>query len=170
MTFRIVLFSLLMTAMSSCKFVKYGFNGSSIPPDVNTISIALFPVQGQNAAIAPPTYSQDFTEALRNIFLQQSRLELSSGDADLIMEGEIVNYQVKTASVSNNQAETENLTISIKVRYTDVKHPENSFEQTFTQMLPYAAGTNLSSVEPTLLPQLNEMLTQDIFNKALGNW
>lgn len=160
----------LTLCLSGCKFVNYSFSGSSVPADVNTISIATFPIQGQGAAIAPATLSQDFTEALRDIFIQQSRLELVRDNGDLIVEGEITGYTVKNAAVSNNQAAAENLVITIKVKYIDTKHPENSYEQTFSQMEPYDAGTNLSDVEPTLIPIITERITQDIFNKSLGNW
>lgn len=150
--------------------MSYSFTGSSVPADVNTISIATFPLQGQGSAIAPATLSQDFTEELRDIFIQQSRLELVRNNGDLIVEGEITGYTVKNAAVSNNQAAAENLVITIKVKYIDTKHPENSYEQTFSQMEPYDAGTNLSDVEPTLIPIITERITQDIFNKSLGNW
>jgi hypothetical protein len=167
---RLSVIAAIVFLFTGCKFVNYGFSGSSVPADVNTISIATFPIIGQNAAIAPATLSQDFTEALRNIFVQQSRLELVRNNGDMIVEGEITGYSVRSAAVSNNQAATENLVISVKVTFTDQKHPENSYEQTFSQMEPYDAGRNLSDVEPTIVPVITEKLTQDIFNKTLGNW
>jgi hypothetical protein len=167
---RFFVITCLSLFLSGCKFANYSFSGTSIPIDVNTISITTFPIQGQNAAIAPATLSQNFTEALRDIFIQQSRLELVRNNGDLIIEGEIIGYTVRNAAVSNNQAATENLIITVKVKYIDNKHPENSYEQKFSQMEPYSAGTNLSDVEPTIIPIITERITQDIFNKSLGNW
>mgnify|MGYP003885005063 CR=1 FL=1 len=162
--------SLMLLMMSSCKFVNYSFTSGSVPLDVNTISISNFPVQGQRAAIAPPSLSQDLSEGLRDIFIQQSRLTMVRQNGDLIMEGEITGYELQNASVANNTAAQQNLVITINVRYTDTKHPENSYEQSFKQMASFDATQNLSDVESGLTSTIIESLAQDVFNKSLGNW
>jgi hypothetical protein len=72
--------------------------------------------------------------------------------------------------VQDAAATLNKLTITVKVRYTDTKNEKNSYEQTFSGIEQFDANTNLSSVEQTLIDQINEQLTQDIFNKSLGNW
>ncbi|HAW19209.1 MAG TPA: hypothetical protein DCX14_03420 [Flavobacteriales bacterium] len=154
------------TALAGCK-VNYSFTGASVSPDVNTISIATFP---NYASLAPPSLSQAFTEELKDIFLRQTNLALVKENGDLIIAGEITNYSVKGEAVKDDATSLNKLTIVVKVRYTDTKDDEKSFEQTFSGFQQFDANTNLSSVEQTLIDQINEQLTQDIFNKSLGNW
>lgn len=151
---------------TGCK-VNYSFTGASVAADVNTISIATFP---SYAPLAPPALSQSFTEALKDIFLRQTNLTLIKQNGDLIIEGEITDYRVQSEAVQDASATLNKLTITAKVRYTDTKNEKNSYEQTFTGFEQFDANTNLSSVEQTLIDQINEQLTQDIFNKSLGNW
>lgn len=163
-------FLIAVVFLNGCRFVSYSFTSGSVPADVNTISVATFPVQGQRAALAPPTLSQDVSEGLRNIFVQQSRLNLVRQNGDLILEGEIVGYDIENASVANNTAAQQNVIISINVRYTDTKHPENSYEQSFRQMASFDASQNLADVESSITSTIIEALAQDVFNKSLGNW
>jgi hypothetical protein len=149
-----------------CK-VNYSFTGASVSPNVKTISIATFP---SYAALAPPALSQTFTEALKDIFLRQTNLTLVKQNGDLIIEGEITDYQVRSEAVQDAAATLNRLTITVSVRYTDTKDEKKSFEQKFSGFEQFDANTNLSSVEQTLIDQINEQLTQDIFNKSLGNW
>lgn len=158
---------LLCLSVAGCK-VNYSFTGASVSPDVHTISIATFP---SYAPLAPPSLSQSFTEALKDIFLRQTNLSLVKNNGDLIMEGEIVNYDVRGEAVTGNEISSLNrLTITVKVRYTDTKDEKQSYEQSFSNFAQYDATQNLSDVEATLIEEINQKLCQDIFNKSLGNW
>lgn len=156
-----------MMLLAGCK-VNYSFTGASVAPDVKTISIATFPAY---APLAPPTLGQDFTEALKDIFIRQTNLTLVKSNGDLIIEGEITGYATRGEAVSGNDQSTLNrLTISVNVRYTDTKDEKNSYEQKFSNFAQYSGDQNLSSVQDALVEDINEKLTQDIFNKSLGNW
>ena len=72
----------------SCK-PSYSFTGASISPEVQTVSIDFFQ---SYAPLAPPIASQFFTEAMKDIFLQQTNLTLVKQDGDLQFSGAIVNY------------------------------------------------------------------------------
>ena len=157
---------ILPILLFGCK-VNYSFTGASVAPDVKTLSIATFP---SYAPLGPPALSQSFTEALKDIFLRQTNLTLVKQNGDLIIEGEITDYRVKSEAVQDAAATLNRLTITVKVRYTDTKNEKNSYEQTFSGFEQFDANTNLSSVEQTLIDQISEQLTQDIFNKSLGNW
>lgn len=162
----LLLFISLM--LSSCFSVKYSFTGAQIAPDVNTISVATFP---SFASLAPPSLSQSFTESLKDIFLQQTRLTLVKANGDLIIEGEITDYKTNSEAVQgNDQSSLNRLTISVKVRYTDTKNEANSYEQSFTNFAQFSGTQTLANVESQLIDEINEKLTQDIFNKSLGNW
>ncbi|GAB5539503.1 MAG: hypothetical protein Salg2KO_16060 [Salibacteraceae bacterium] len=156
----------LVLIFSGCK-VNYSFTGASVTPGVNTISIQTFP---SYAPQGPPTLSQDFSETLKDIFLTQTNLTLVKNNGDLLMEGEITDYRIQSEAISNDRATQNKLTITVKVRYTDTKDDTKSYEQTFSNFAQFDANTNISSVESQLIEEINERLTQDIFNKSLGSW
>ena len=152
---------------SSCK-VNYSFSGASVSPDVKTVSIQTFK---NNASLAKPTLPQTFTEALKDIFTSQTSLGIISRDADLNFEGEITNYATAPVALqSNDQAALNRLTITINVRFTNVKDEKQKFESTFSRYADYSSSQSLSAVEDELIRQINEQLVQDVFNKAMINW
>jgi hypothetical protein len=62
------------------------------------------------------------------------------------------------------------LTVTVKVRYTDTKNEENSYEQSFSNFAQFSSQQTLADQETQLIDEINEKLAQDIFNKSLGNW
>lgn len=151
-----------------CK-VSYSFTGASVSPDTKTISIATFP--SYQAPLAPPSLSQTFSESLKDIFLRQTNLTLVKNNGDIIVEGDIVNYvSIDEAVTGGAVTSISRLTITVKVRYTDTKNEENSYEQTFANFAQYDSKQTLAEVETQLIDEVNEKLAQDIFNKSLGNW
>lgn len=152
---------------TACR-VSYSLNGASIPPEAKTVSVTFF----QNyAAMAPPTLSQSFTEALRTKLSSQSRLALISRDGDLAFEGSITGYSTMPVAIqSTDQAALNRLSITVNVKYTCSFDEKKNFEQSFSRFADYPSNQNLTSVESRLIQEINDQLTQDIFNKALNNW
>lgn len=157
--------TLLALSLYGCS-VNYSFTG--ISTDAETVTIEFF--RGK-AALAPPTYSQLFTESLKDIFLQQTSIDLVSNGGDLHFEGEIVDYVSRPAGVGGNQqAALNRLTITVKVKFTNHLNEEDNFEQTFSKFEDYSANQSLKQVENGLIEEINTQLTQDILQKAIGNW
>ena len=157
-----------LVAGQSCK-VSYSFTGASIDPKIKTISVKYFPNRSE---IVVPTLSQQFTDALKEKFRSQTKLQQVNSTGDVNFEGEIVRYTPTqaTAIQSNDKPAKNRLTIDVKVRYTNNIKPEESFEQTFSRYQEYDATTSLNSVESNLITQIVDQLTDDIFNKAFANW
>jgi len=148
--------------------VNYSFTG--ISTNAETVSIQYFPISG-NAALAPPTYSQEFTEALKDIFIQQTSIELIDRNGELQFEGEVVGYQNTPIAIqSNDQAAQNRLSITINVRFVNQLDNTQNFEQRFTRFVDYDASQDLTQVESQLTSEINEQLTQDILTRAIGNW
>ena len=157
----------LLVLFSSCR-MGYSFSGASISPDVKTVAIQTF---RNNASLAPPTISQTFTEALKDIFTSQTKLGVVSRDGDLNLEGEITNYLTAPVAIqSNDQAARTRLTITINVRFTNIKDEKQNFETTFSRYTDYPSTQSLSAVQEQLIQQINEQLVQDVFNKSMVNW
>jgi hypothetical protein len=148
--------------------VSYSLNGASIPPEAKTVSVTFF----QNyASLAPPTLSQKFTEALRTRLSSQSRLTLVSKEGDLAFEGSITGYATSPVGIqSTDVAAQTRLTITVNVKYTCSFDEKKNFEQSFSKFADYKSDLSLTSVESRLIDDINDQLTQDIFNKALNNW
>lgn len=161
----ITVFTLLV---AGCK-VQYGFNLTSLPEDVKTVSVAFFT---NNASIVQPTLSQVFTEKLKDKFITETNLGLVPANGDFAFSGEIVDYVVAPVSVQsgNTTASLNRLTISIKTKFVCEKHPELGFDQVFTNFQDFDASQDISAVEATLIDEITDMTVQDIFNKSAVNW
>ncbi len=146
----------------------YSFTGASIPPGAKTVSIRYFP---NNADLVEPTLSQTFTDALRDKFASQTNLDVISENGDLQFRGEITNYEVTPVAITGEQTAALNrLTISVKVKYTNTLNEEVDFESSFSRYEDYPSEKDLTEVRQGLIDQINEMLVEDIFNKAVVNW
>jgi len=146
----------------------YSFTGASISPEVKTVEIKYFP---NRAKLVNPTLSQYFTDALKDKFVSQTNLELVESNGDLVFEGFIQGYTTAPIAIQGDQTAALNrLTVKVKVKFTNKKEPEHSYENVFTQYQDYESSAALSSVEEALIVQINEALVEDIFNKAVVNW
>ncbi|MBD79362.1 MAG: hypothetical protein CL840_10605 [Crocinitomicaceae bacterium] len=163
----VVVLSFLVTNQG-CK-MSYGFNDASIDyTKVKTISISVFP---NYAPLAQPTLSQEFTEALRDIFLVQTRLDLVKTDGDLQFSGKITGYSTAPVGIQADEIAAQNrLTITVQVKFVNKSDESKNYESSFTQYADYDSNKPLNEVESELVKEINELLTQQIFNKAVSNW
>ncbi len=151
----------------SCK-VNYSFTGASIPENVKTVSVKTFQTY---APLANANLSQTFTEALKDKFLSQTNLDLVARDGDLRFEGSITGYNVTSVAIQGNETAALNrLTITVKVKFTNTKDDKLDYETSFSRYTDYESSQNLGSIEDGLITEINDQLTQDIFNKAVSNW
>ena len=169
-TYAVLLFCTTVTAFSSCK-IKYSFSGASIPPDAKTVSIAYFP---NNAPMVAPILSATLTDALQDRFSRQTRLTLVREGGDLSFEGEITNYTSTPASITSSGedavAAMNRLTITVRVRFVNALDPKQNYDRTFSAFSDYPSSSLLQSVESQLIPEIVDMLVEDIFNAAVSNW
>lgn len=159
--------AVLLAVLTGCT-VKYSFSGASISPDAKTVSVAYFP---NNAPMVAPILSSTLTDALQDKFSRQTKLSVVREGGDLSFEGEITNYTSTPNSISADEYATENrLTITVRVKFTNILEPNQSFNRTFSAFLTYPTSSLLTEIEPELIPQIVDMLVEDIFNAAVSNW
>ena len=92
-------------------------------------------------------------------------------DADLTLEGTISGYVVTPLAIQQNeQAARNRLTITVNVKFTNVKDEKQNFESPFSRYADFDSKVNISSVEEALIAEINTQLVDDIFNKAVINW
>lgn len=156
---------LVVLGISGC---SYSFTGASVSPDVKTVQIDFFPNQ---SSLVQPSLSQTFTEKLRDRFVSQTNLELVTSGGDLIFEGAITNYFSRPLAIQGNeQAALNRITITVQVKYSNRKSPDDDFDNAFTRYADFSANQNLASVELDLIDQICDQLVNDIFNKSVVNW
>ncbi len=160
-----VLSLLALGALSSC---AYSLTGASVQEDVSTFSVELFE---NRALLVSNLLAPTLTDQVRQKFQQQSRLQLVRREGDLRVSGVITNYFVAPVALqSTATAGANRLTITVKVTFVNVKHPEENFEQDFTQFQDFPATQTLAQRETDLNRLISDRLSQDIFNKALSGW
>ncbi|MDD5951140.1 MAG: LptE family protein [Bacteroidales bacterium] len=146
----------------------YSFSGTSIQPDVNSITINYIEYK---ALKVNPSLSNDLTEALKEQFRKMTKLEQVEMDGDLEIEGQITGYEVRaTAVTANEQAAQSRLTVNVKISFTNRKHPEDDLEQNFSAYADFDASMSLDSVEASLCQEIVEKLVEDIFNATVAQW
>ncbi len=161
---------LAATLAAACGYkVTYNLTGGSIPPDAKTFSVAYFP---NNAPMVAPTLSTTLTEALRDKFSRQTRLQQVDEGGDFAFEGEITNYSSTTASVSSGDYALQNrLTITVKVTFTNAIDQTLSFNnKSFSSYADYDSSQLLLDVQDQLIEEIVEKLVNDIYMAAAGNW
>ncbi len=166
-----VLLLFVMIAAIGC---SYKFNGASIPPAMKTINVRFFE---NNAPLVVPTLAQNFTEDLKARIRTQSRLSITQNESDAILEGRITGYEIKPIAFTDNTKPTagaNRLTITVSVKYTnnlDTGKVKSSFEESFSAFKDFTLqGSTLQSQEEGLIKQVNQQLTENIFNRAFAQW
>lgn len=162
------LFILIGLVATACS-ISYKFNGASIDyTKVKTITIKDFPNQ---APLVYPPLSQVFSEALKDIYIRQTRLQLVKSNGDLELEGEITGYDLTPMAVKEDAfASQTKLTVTIRVRYYNRVTPEDDFEQTFSAYREFDSNQMLQTVQDELCKQIVEELTEQIYNATVANW
>ena len=124
------------------------------------------------APLAGPEVGQQFTEALKDLIQRQSTLRWVADGGDIQYSGRIVGYDVSTSAVSGGQevASQNRLTMQVQVQYVHVMDQDLAFERTFSRFADFPATSDLIDVEQELVEEINEQLTQAVFNASLGNW
>lgn len=162
------LIPLLLSALLLQACGIYSFSGTSIQPDVNTISIHYVDYKAMRVN---PSLSNDLTEALRNQFRRMTRLEQVEIDGDLELSGEVTGYDVAAAAVTADEVAARNkLTVTVKFQFTNKKYPEDNFDKSFSAYAEYDSTQTLDAVESSLCAEIIDKLVEDIFNASVAQW
>lgn len=167
MTRRLLILAIAAAVLGACGI--YSFSGTSIQPDVNTITIDFIE---NKAPKINPALSNDLTEAMRNQFRRMTRLEQVDMDGDLEITGQITGYDVKATAITAGEVAAQNrLTITVKISFENRKHPEDNFEnKSFSAYSDYDSTNSLDAVESTLCAEITDKIVEDVFNATVAQW
>jgi hypothetical protein len=157
----------LAAVLSQCK-VSYSFSGVNISPEVTTYSVDYFP---NRAPIVQAQLSQLFTDALMDKIQGSTSLDLSTEGGDVQFSGEITGYNTRPTAITGDETAARNrLTITVRVKYTNLVEPDLDYDTSFSRYEDYDSSRNLTDVENELIEIIVEYLVEDIFNRAFVSW
>ena len=155
-------------ALSGCS-ISYKFNGASIDySKTRSISVADFP---NNAALVYAPLSNNLSDAIRDIYQRQTRLEVLRRGGNLELEGEITGYTLTPMAVSADSyaAETK-LTLTVRGRFTNNVAPEESFEKTYSAYQTFDSSRMLDEVQDELCNTMITEIAESIYNDTVAKW
>lgn len=157
---------MIFFVLAGCKY--YNFTGTG-KIDADSFQVNYFQ---NNAPIVEPGIERTFTLALQDLIQNQTSLTLTNSGADLVYEGEIVEYRIAPMTATADQRAAQNrLTITVLVRFTNNRDEEQSFERRFSHYYDYTGTEQLvGSQLNQALEVIYERITQDIFNASLAKW
>lgn len=166
-----ILIIILCACLNSCGI--YNFTGGDVGT-AKTFQVNYFQNYAtQNpGSIFEPGVDRDFQQALQNRIQNQSSLDLvNNGNADLLYEGEIVEYRISPMTATAEQTAAQNrLSMAVKVRFYNKTKEDVDFEQRFSFFFDYDANVQLASIKSEAHEIIFERITQDIFNASLADW
>ncbi|MEI6265358.1 MAG: LptE family protein [Sphingobacteriia bacterium] len=152
--------------LSGCKV--YSFKDAVIPSDVKTVKIGFFE---NRARYVNPQLAPKLTDKIQVKITSNTKLtRTNNDDAHYIINGTITNYDgSQTVGVSNQQASTNRLTVTVHVilkKTLDNKVEEFDVSRSFD----YSGNLSLQQAEGQLLDEVVRTLTDEIFNRIFSNW
>jgi len=151
------------------------YSMSGVSTTATNISVDQF---FNNTELAPANLGAEFTNKVKDYFIQNSNLSVVAENGQLALEGVITDYRLApiapTASGSSarvDQAALTRLTISVKINYTDTVEPKNSFkDRTFSFYQDFDNNQDFQAVQKDLEKKIFEQILIDLFNATIANW
>jgi hypothetical protein len=147
----------------------YTFKDISIDyTKIKTIKISYFE---NKARYVDPQFSPQFTDKLRQKITNQTRLtQVQTDDANYDVSGYVSAFDISTSGVSNQQASTNRLTVSIHLIFKNRVNEKQNKETDISRNFDYSANLTFTDAEPQLLPTILSNMTDEVFNAIFSNW
>ena len=157
---------MILVATTSCGV--YSFKDISLDPAVKTVEVHLIE---NRARYINPQLSPQLTDKLRQKVNNQTRLtSVQTGDAHYDISGTITDYTVTTAAISNQQAATNRLSVTVHITFKNRLDPTKDFEADVNRNFDFSASLSLNQAEAQLGDVIIRNMTDDIFNRVFSNW
>ncbi len=146
----------------------YTFRDISIPQDIKTARINFIE---NRARYINPLLSPQLTDKLRQKVNNQTKLTLIQGeDADYEINATITDYSFITAGISDKQAATNRLNVTVHVVFQNRKDPKADFEADVSRNFDFSASLSLQQAETQLQETIVNNLSDEIFNRIFSSW
>ena len=155
---------LLLLNFSGC----YSFKDVTIAPEVKTAKVNYF---GNKASYVNPQFSPALTEKLRQKINGQTRLTLvQADDAHYDISGWVSQYMLTTSAISNQQAATNRLVVTVHLIFRNRLDEKASFEADLSRNFDFDASLTLQQAESQKADEIVRNMTDEIFNRIFSNW
>lgn len=154
----------LVSIQGTC---RVGTRDVSIEAEAKTVKVNLFE---NRARYVNPQLAPKLTDKLRQKIVNQTRLTQTNSEADYEISGVVTDYSVSTSGISNQQAASNNLNVTVHIVYVNKVKPSRNFEADVTRNFPFASSLSLQQAETQLADQLISNLTDEIFNRIFSDW
>ncbi len=146
----------------------YSFKDVSIPPEVKTVRVNYIE---NRAPYVNPQLSPQLTERLRQKINNQTRLTLIQGDnADYEINAVIRGYNVTTAAISEQQAATNRLVVTVHIKFENRLDEKANFEADISRNFDFNANSSIQQAESQQGEDILKNVTDEIFNRIFSNW
>lgn len=158
---------LTMLLTTACS-ISYSFTGTNINYDVTKT------IQIDKIANRAP-YGWAPMEAMINNKLQDkyangTRLKIVKRSGDLQIAGEITSYdQFNKAVSADGYSSQVQLKITVNIRFKNTKTGQQ-WEKQFSATTQYDATQSLASVQETLVGEMLDDITDQVFNSTVADW
>lgn len=155
---------LLMLGLGAC----YSFKGISIDPETNAFRVE--PVEDVFYK-APASYPVEFYEALVLKIRKDSRLVMNNSQPDIVFKCKVTQFEVASQAPRPDVSSAINrCTVIIQVEFQNNKDEKKNWKQDFSRYIDFDAAVNFSTIQQQLTKEINDLLVEDIFNKAFTDW
>lgn len=162
----VFVFLLLLLSGSSCGIYK--FKDISIEAEAKTCRVAYIE---NKARFVNPQLSPQLTDKLRQKINNQTRLTLIQGDeADYDIKCEITGYDVTTAGVSQQQAATNRLIVTINITFRNKLDEKKNIDAPVSRNFDFSASLSLDQAQAQLTPTIIQNMVDEIFNRIFSSW
>ena len=145
----------------------YSFNDVSIPDSIKTIRINFIE---NKARYINPQLSPQLTDRIKQKINNQTRLTQKNGDdVHYEISGTITDYSVTTSGISNQQTQTNRLTVGVHITVNN-HLGDKTDEYDVSRSFEFPASSSLQAAEAGLMDEMVRSLTDDIFNRIFSNW
>jgi hypothetical protein len=154
--------------LSSCGV--YSFKDVSIQP-ANAKTIHIGYIENKARYVNPQLSPQLTDKFKQKISTQVSKLsQVESSDADFDVTAYVSGYDVSTSGVTNQQAATNRLTVTVHIDFKNRLDDKRSFSADISRNFDYSASLTLNVAEAQLLTTIISNTTDEMFNRIFSNW
>jgi hypothetical protein len=139
-----------------------------IPKEVKTFRVAYIE---NKARYINPQLSPQLSDRLRQKIMGQTRLAgVQTEDAHYDIGGQVTGYTFSTTGISQQQAATQRLTVTIHINFKNNLDPSKNFEADVSRNFDYSASLTITQAEQQLNETIIKQMVDEIFNRIFSNW
>lgn len=153
--------------IGSCK-ISYGFQGGVMTDDLKTIEIRDFLNQ---APLVYAPLTQTLNNQIRDIYSRSTKLQNTTSNPDVELEGEIVRYDIAPiAAQQDGYAAQTRLTMAVKIRFRNNKDSRKDKDETISAYRDFDSNRMLDEVQDQLIEEMTKEIVDQIFNVTMMDW